>query len=128
MCVCAKITTVNNDNLDAADAVGPVNKFLPGLFSQVDLSLNGTLNTRSTITCEYRAYIETLLSYGIEAKSSQLTSALFYKDETGKMDKPHPMAANAVDRNSGLAKRLIFGTKSSEIHMIGCIHTDIFFD
>jgi hypothetical protein len=93
----AKITRVNDD-LDAADTVGPVNNFLHSLFSQVDVSLNGTLITNSTNTYAYRAYIETLLSYGLEAKSSQLTSALFYKDEAGKMDKSNPLAANAVDK------------------------------
>jgi hypothetical protein len=78
-------------------------------------------------TYAYRAYIETLLSYGVEAKSSQLTSALFYKDEAGKMDKPNPLAANEVDRNSGLVKRQTFGAESREIDMIGRIHSDIFF-
>jgi hypothetical protein len=127
LCVRAKITRVNNDDLDAADTVGPVNNFLHSLFSQVDVSLNGTLTTNSTNTYAYRAYIETMLSYGLEAKSSQLTSALFYKDEAGKMDKSNPLAANAVDRNSGLAKRQTFGAESHEIDMIGRIHTDIFF-
>ena len=30
--------------------------------------------------------LETLLSYGEDTKKSQLTSALFYKDEAGVMD------------------------------------------
>ena len=127
LCVRAKITRVNNDNLEANDTVGPVNNFLHSLFSQVDVSLNGTLITSSTNTYAYRAYIETLLSYGGDAKSSQLTSALFYKDEAGKMDKPNPLAANAADRNPGLAKRQAYSAESREIDMIGRIHTDIFF-
>jgi hypothetical protein len=56
-----------------------------------------------------------------------LTAALFYKDEAGKMDKSNPLAANAIDRNSGLAKRQTFGAESREIDMIGRIHTYIFF-
>jgi hypothetical protein len=52
--------------------------------------------------------------------------ALFYKDEAGKMDKPNPMAANAIDRNSRFAKRQTFGAKSHGIGMIGRMHTDIF--
>jgi hypothetical protein len=123
----AKIVKANGDDLEAASSVGPVNNFLHSLFSQVDVSLNGTLITSSTNTYAYRAYIETLLSYGSDAKSSQLTSALFYKDEAGKMDKPNPLAANAVDKNSGLAKRQTFAALSSEIDMIGRIHSDIFF-
>jgi hypothetical protein len=127
LCVRAKITRANGENLDATDTVGPVNNFLHSLFTQADISLNGTLITSSMNTYAYRAYIETLLSYGVEAKSSQLTSALFYKDEAGKMDKPNPLAANDADRNSGLAKRQTFAAESREIDMIGRIHSDIFF-
>jgi len=54
-----------------------VNLFLHSLFSQVDISLNGTLITASTSTYPYRAMLETLLSYGEDAKTSQLTSALY---------------------------------------------------
>jgi hypothetical protein len=123
----AKIIKANGEDLEAVSTVGPVNNFLHSLFSQVDVSLNGTLVTSSTNTYAYRAYIETLLSYGSDAKSSQLTSALFYKDEAGKMDKPNPLAADDADKNSGLVKRQTFAATSSEIDMIGRIHSDIFF-
>jgi hypothetical protein len=93
----------------------------------VDVSLNGTLITSSTNTYAYRAYIEILLSYGSDAKSSQMTSALFYKDEAGKMDKPNPLAPDNAEKNSGLVKRQTFTATSSEIDMIGHIHSDIFF-
>jgi hypothetical protein len=66
-----------------------------------------------------------LLSYGLEAKSSQLTSALFYKDDAGKMDSN--LAADAAHRNTGLATRQTFAAGSPEIDMIGRIHADIFF-
>jgi len=82
----AKITANNGDNLAADAAVGPTNLFLHSLFSQVDISLNGTLVTPSTNTYPYRAMLETLLSYGEDSKKSQLTSALFYKDTAGRMD------------------------------------------
>ncbi|HSN23963.1 MAG TPA: hypothetical protein VLS45_07320, partial [Methylomicrobium sp.] len=123
----AKITKADGSNLDAAETVGPVNNFLHSLFSQVDVTLNGTLITSSMNTYAYRAYLETLLSYGPAAKKSQLTAALFYKDEAGKMDKPNPRAADAADRNSGLATRATFSAESKEIDMIGRIHSDIFF-
>jgi hypothetical protein len=55
LCVQAKITRANNDDLDAADTVGPVNIYLHSLFSQVDVLLNGTLITSSTNTYAYRA-------------------------------------------------------------------------
>ena len=122
----AKITKANGSNLDGTDTVGPVNNFLHSLFSQVDVSLNGTLITNSTNTYPYRAYIENLLSYGPAAKKSQLTAGLFYKDEAGKMDKPNPLA-DEDDRNSGLALRAAFTVQSREVDLLGRIHSDIFF-
>jgi len=66
----AKITAYDGGNLVADAAVGPMNLFLHSLFSQVDISLNGTLITPSTNTYPYRAMLETLLSYGEDAKKS----------------------------------------------------------
>ena len=76
----AKITQNDGTKLPADAATGPVNLFLHSLFSQVDISLSGTLITASINTYPYRAMLETLLSYGQDAKTSQLTSALYYKD------------------------------------------------
>jgi hypothetical protein len=74
----AKIIKANGEDLEAASTVGPVNNFLHSLFPQVDVSLNCTLITSSSNTYAYRAYIDTLLSYGNDAKLSPLTSAQFY--------------------------------------------------
>ena len=52
----------------------------------MDIELTGTLITSSTNTYPYRAILETLLSYGEDAKKTQLTSALYYKDDVGRMD------------------------------------------
>ena len=76
----AKVTQANGNDLPADAAVGSVNLFLHSLFSQVDISLNGALITSSTNTYPYRAMLKTLLSYGQDAKASQSTSALYYKD------------------------------------------------
>jgi hypothetical protein len=43
------------------------------------------------------------------------------------MDKPNPLAADDADKNSGLVKRQTFAATSSDIDMIGRIHSDIFF-
>ena len=72
----AKVTKGNGTPLNPDNAVAPVNTWLHWLFSQVDVYLNGTLVTPSTNTYPYRAYIEKLLSYGSEAKETQLTSQL----------------------------------------------------
>jgi len=116
----AKITANNDANLAADAAVGPTNLFLHSLFSQVDISLNGTLVTPSTNTYPYRAMLETLLSYGEDSKKSQLTSALFYKDTAGRMDAVGFADAPAV--NESLAKRRTFARQSREFDMMGRLH------
>jgi hypothetical protein len=120
----AKIVKEDGTDIAAAGIVGPVNNFLHSLFSQVDVSLNGTQITSSTATYPYRAYIENLLSYGPAAKESQLTSALFYKDMGVRMDEANPHADN---NNDGLHKRAGFTGGSRTVDMIGRIHSDIFF-
>ncbi|KAK2171894.1 hypothetical protein NP493_1005g00001 [Ridgeia piscesae] len=90
------------------------------LFSQVDVSLNGTVVTPSTNTNAYRAYIETLLSHGAEAKNSQLTSAMWYKDTAGHM--------GAIDdENKGLLKRKGYVAGSRIVDMMGRVHVNLFF-
>ena len=92
----------------------------------MDISLNGTLITQSTNTYPYRAILETLLSYGEDAKKSQLTSALFYKDEASRMDSVE-VGDDAAARNDGLMKRRFIARQSREFDMMGRLHADIFF-
>ena len=88
-----------------ADDVRPVNLFLHSLFSEVDISLNDTQITSSNNTYPYRAYLETLFSYGPDAKASQLSSSMYYKDTAGAMDE---IAAVADDvPNKGLKARSV---------------------
>src|SRR4029077_21198163 len=77
----AQILQGDGTAIDNTHHVGPVNLTLHSLFSEVDLKLNGTLLSSTNNTYPYRAYIETLLSYGPPAKKSQLTASLYYRDE-----------------------------------------------
>ena len=124
-----KITQANNENLPAESTAAPINQLLHSMFSQVDISLNGTLISSSTNTYAYRAMLETLLSYGEDAKKSQLTCELYYKDDAGKMDSTVVTEgeADGDQVNRGLLARRDFVTQSREFGMIGRIHGDIFF-
>ena len=122
----AKTTKANGTALDPNTQVGPVNLFLHSLFSQVDVSLNERLISPSTNTYPYRAMIETLLNYGEDAKTSQLSMAMFYKDTPGKMDAVNPVAEDK-DANMGLKARYEFTKQSDTVDMLGPIHSDIFF-
>jgi len=70
--------------------------------------------------------LETLLSYGEDTKTSQLTSALFYKDQVGVMDSIE-FGGDVAARNSGLVKRRSLATQSREFDMMDRLHADIFF-
>ena len=123
----AKIAKANGDPLTADSTAAPVNQLLHSMFAQVDISLNGTLISSSTNTYAYRAILETLLSYGEDAKKSQLTCELFYKDDAGRMDSTLTEATGGNEPNKGLQTRRTFVAESREFDMIGRIHGDIFF-
>ena len=80
--------------------------------------------TASTNTYPYRAMMETPFSYGEDAKCSQLTSALFFKDQANRMDSVN-LADDAA--NDCQLKRRAFGLKSRTFDMMGRLHVDIFF-
>ena len=113
----AKVTRANGHDLDAAEPVGPVNNWLHSLFSQVNVYLNGTLVTSSSNTYAYRSYIETLLSYGSDAKSSQLTNQLWYKDTASRMNAIE--LAAGPNPNQGLVTRREYITESRVVDMMG---------
>lgn len=118
--VIAKVTKANGDDIDPGTDVAPTNLFLHSLFSQVDVTLNDIVITPSENTYPYKAYIETALSRGVEAKKGYLTAALYYRDT------PRHMDDTQGDNNDGLRKRRSLAAQSHELDMMGRIHSDIF--
>ena len=82
----AKVLRQDGTNPPADAVFAPVNYWLHSLFSQVDVLLNNTLVTPSENTYPYRAYIESTLNYGREAKTTHLTSTLYYQDTANQMN------------------------------------------
>ena len=115
----AKIVKADGKPLTDTDKVAPINLVLHSLFSQVDVSLNERIISPSTNTYPYRAYIETLLNYGEDAKKSLLTCEGFYKDT-----KPSDLTIPGT--NEGLKKRYELTKNSQVLDMIGQLHCDIF--
>ena len=116
----AAVTTDARTNLEANEQVAPECNFLPTLWSQCDLFLNGTLVTQSNNNYPYRAYIESLLSFGKEAKDSQLSSIVWYRNTAGHFDERD-------DANLGYAKRKELAANCRQIDMIGRLHLDLAF-
>ena len=119
----AKVTKDDKTEQDDDAKVGPVNLWLHSLFSQVDVQLNGKLVTPSVNTYPYKAYLETLLSYGNDAKESQLTSQLWYQD-SGSVDSVDPHAEE--NHNPGFNERATHTNKSKSVELMGRLHCDIF--
>ena len=120
-----RIVKPDGANLANDDNVGPTNYFMHSLFEQVDVTLGDTVITAPSNTYPYRALLEALLSYSKEAKESQLTSSLFFKDTPGQMDSTEAIAG-AGARNQGLVKRGTFTAESKVLEMVGKLHCDIF--
>ena len=119
-----KVKIVNQDKSDLIDDAkcGPVNLFLHSLFSQIDVQLNGKLISPSINTYPYKAYLETLLSYGSDAKKSQLGSELWYFDN-GNMNEINP---HLEEGNDGFIARGKMTSKSKSVEMMGRLHCDFF--
>ncbi|XP_071476163.1 uncharacterized protein F54H12.2-like [Diadema antillarum] len=121
----AKVTNPDGSPIQEEAKVAPTNMFLHTLFSDVDLMLNDRLITPSNNTYNYRAMLESLLTYGPEAKQSQLTSALFYKDTAGGMEDNNPLSESST--NQGLKTRHSFIKNGNTVDMIGTLHLDMVF-
>jgi hypothetical protein len=117
----ACIKRANGAALVDDEKVGPVNLWLHSLFSQLDISLNNTLVSSSTHNYAYRAFMETLLSYGTEAKRAHLTSALWVKDTPGQTERAD------FTNNRGLAARAARTANSKIVSLMGRVHADLFF-
>ena len=102
--------------------VGPINNILHSLIQQFSIKLNEIDVTEKTDSYAYKAYLESLLNYNKEAKSSFLTSSLFYKDTAGQMDETDPVSG----KNLGLKARYSFSAHSKVIELIGTPFCDIF--
>ena len=90
------------------------------MWSQIDLYLNGPLVNQSNNNYPYRAYIENLLSFSQDAKSSQLSALLWYRNTAGQFD-------TQDDANSGYTTRKALVAHSNQIDMMGRLHVDLSF-
>ena len=104
-----KVVQRNGDDLTADSTVGTVNLFMHALFSQLDLYFNEKLVSTSNNGYAYRAFIETLLCYGKEYKSSQGECALYFEDTEGGI---------ADTKNAGWASRQKYIQSSKPVELI----------
>ena len=134
---------VEHQPLTSLDSGGPIEFVIPGT-GDADLDLANTyllirwwfeesaptsppihrwhtLVTPSSNTYPFRAYVDTVLSYGDEAKNTQLISQLWYKDTAGHMD-----AKNVDGGNTGLDERRRYIAESRIVEVMGRLHVNLF--
>jgi hypothetical protein len=85
-----KLVRPDGSNLDSDDSTSVVNNLLHSLFSQCSVTLNGVSVSASKDLYNYRAYLETLLTYGQDASHSHLTNAFWYLDDGDLLAKDKP--------------------------------------
>lgn len=115
-----RVKKANGNSLVASEKTGPVNLFLQALFSSTEV----TLQNKAIITCNYNPYrslIKTLLNFGQDAKTSQLTSQLFIKDNSDA-----PQEIDPSGSNNGLFERSKYIAEFKCVDLQGPIFHDLF--
>ena len=109
------VKAADGTNLPATvDKVAVSNMLLHALIARVDVWVGDTLVTPSNSHYGWKAAIETLLNFGVDAKKSHLAQIMYYKD-------------NFVGSNKGLGKRKALVKASKEFELLGPLHVDLFF-
>ena len=114
-------------NDDPADDtfVFPINYFVNTQFKNVDVYLSGTQVSPNDNLYAYRAYLETLLSYGRDAKEGPLQACFYYPD-TREPNLHDKTVAAAECVNKGARSRFNRTRYSQGIELIGRIHNPLF--
>ena len=116
----ARITTADGENgYGANDMVAPTNLILHSLWSKLDVSFNGKRVSSSGHTYPYRAYIETTLNVGKDAKEGHLSASGW------RMDTPaHFNTLNQA--NVGFMQRKNMAQERQTLSLMGRLHADVF--
>ncbi|XP_021960562.1 uncharacterized protein F54H12.2-like [Folsomia candida] len=110
-----KIVDSKGADRDAAQTdTAPVNNFLHSMFSQVAIYFNDTQITSPTSLYPYKAYLETLLSFGKEYTKTQAMAALYHKE------------ADPTTGDEGWKTREKLANNSKVFELCGKLKTDIF--
>jgi hypothetical protein len=110
-----KILRSDGKPLDETDEVAPINLLFHSMFSQVDVMMQGKLIVSTSNHYPFKSMIQTLLTYGSDAKTSQLTSQMWLKDTPGYMD-DYEISSTA---NAALPRRAEYFSGSKTVDMEG---------
>ena len=115
-----KVVKPNGDNIEAGQQVVPANLTLHSMWSDVTVFVGGVEVSNCSGAYPYLAYLQTLLSYGKDAKQSHLQAAMWYADTAAHFDKVEG------DNNVGAKLRKARTAESRVVDMVGRLHSDLF--
>jgi len=115
-----KIVKQDGTACGAEDVVAPINNLGVGMWSSVETTLNDTnISGPTSNYSNYKAHLETLLSYEGDARDTHLVGQLF------KMDTPARYELFTRDgENQGFNGRFFFTQLSREFEMVSVIQSD----
>lgn len=119
MYVRLRVKHKDGTNLEPDEEVAPVNLFLQSLFSQIDVSIQGKVMSSTSGFYPYKAYIQTLLRYGSDARQSQLHTQLWLKDTAGYFDDvdfTNGDNTNAIVRMAYIAQSKVLDLQGPILH------------
>ena len=121
-----KVGSPPNQTVNPKHIVFPINYFAATRFRNVSVLLNSKQIGDSDNLYAYRAYLETLLSYGDECKRHQLRMSLWYPD-TKKLD-AECFADLEKDSspNKGAQKRFNLSKNGSSFECVSRVHNELF--
>ena len=107
----------NGEGVDP-DQAGPINLIGKTFIHQVKIQLNSKLAFDSGDMYAYRAFLETEMNYGVDAKGGLLQSGIYSKDRP----------ADRVDsiENAGLISRSNLFQNSTVVEVMAPIHSELF--
>lgn len=116
-----KVMKGDGKSTDDLEHVGPINLFLHSLWSQVEVQLQQKNVGSSGMLYPFKAYLDTLLHYGVDERESHLQSQMYFPDSFDKMGTSDPIGGN----NKGLAYRTNLVSGSRIVDMEGPLHSDV---
>ena len=123
-----KVIKADGTAPEVEEVVSPVNLTLHSIFNQVDVQiLQQLVSSTESQTYGYKAYMETLLEYGHQAKKTQLQAQGFYKDKAGAMDDVtvDPEDMGHLIQNDGVMQRYGQFLHGQTVELIGLLMADI---
>jgi hypothetical protein len=118
-----KIVSSSGKAVDLTDKTAVAKNLLHSLFSQCTVMVNGVPVTQSHEHYNYRAYFETLLTYGTDAASSHLSNSYWYLD-TGEMQPSDTTAETHTSATiNGFITRWSRLSGSRDVQLLVRLHT-----